>query len=191
MEAIDTVEEYISRFPPKIRQILEQIRETIRNAAPDADEKISYGMPTFTLAGNLVHFAAFKTHIGFYPVPGGVEAFKDRLAGYRSGKGSVRFPLNEPMPLELIRDVVGFRVRENLERAGKKKASRTSQSGPVFLAGLSAPASRALAGRGIATAAQLAAFTEKEILDLHGIGKSSIPILKKALADAGLDFRAR
>ncbi len=190
MEAADAVDEYISRFPPEIRRILEQVRETIRKAAPDAAEKISYGMPTFALAGNLVHFAAFKTHIGFYPVPSGIEAFNDRLAGYRGGKGSVRFPLDQPMPLELIRDVVLFRVRENQEKAGKKKVLKASQTGPVFLAGLPAPARRALARRGISTADQLAAFTEKEIQDLHGIGKTVMPILKNALEHAGLAFRA-
>ena len=116
-----TIDEYIAGFPPDVQEILESIRMTIREAAPDADETISYQMPTFTLKGNLVHFAAFKKHIGFYPIPTGIEAFKDELSAYVCGKGSVQFPLDNPMPLDLIRRIVEFRVRENLEKAAAKK----------------------------------------------------------------------
>ena len=97
---------------------------TIRKVAPDAEETIKYQMPTFTLKGNLVHFAAFKKHIGFYPVPSGIEEFKDELSVYEGGKGSVRFPLDQPIPFGLISRIVAFRVKENLEKAaakGKKK----------------------------------------------------------------------
>jgi len=120
-----TIDEYIAGFPPDVQDILQKIRMTIREAAPDAQETISYQMPTFTLKGNLVHFAAFKSHIGFYPVPTGIEAFKDELAVYKQGKGSVQFPLDQPIPYELIGRIVTFRVQENLAKAAAKgKKSR-------------------------------------------------------------------
>jgi Uncharacterized conserved protein len=111
--AYKTIDEYISQFPPEIQERLKKLREVIKEAAPDAEEKISYQMPTFTLHGNLVHFAAFKKHIGFYPTPRGIYAFKDELAPYESGKGSVQFPLDKPLPYELIRKIVKARVAEN------------------------------------------------------------------------------
>jgi uncharacterized protein YdhG (YjbR/CyaY superfamily) len=118
------IDDYIAGFPPDVRQILEQVRATIRGAAPGAEETISYQIPTFRLEGNLVHFAAFKKHIGFYPAPAGIDEFKDELSRYKGGKGSVQFPLDKPMPFDLIRRVVEFRVKENLVKAetrGKKK----------------------------------------------------------------------
>ena len=115
----NTIDEYIDAFPKDIRFILEKIRKTIRRAAPEAFEAISYQMPTFKLNGNLVHFAAYKNHIGFYPVPSGIEAFKGELAPYIAGKGTLRFPLDKPIPYDLIEKVVTFRVKENL--AKKKK----------------------------------------------------------------------
>ncbi len=116
-----TIDEYIAEFPLEIQQILQQIRTVIKEAAPQATEKISYQMPTFFLKGNLVHFAAFKSHIGFYPVPSGIEKFKEELSQYKGGKGSVQFPLDEPIPYDLIRRITLFRVEENLELAKKKK----------------------------------------------------------------------
>lgn len=119
-----TIDEYIAGFPQEVQEILQKIRQTIRAAAPDAEEKISYQMPTFTLNGNLVHFAAFKNHIGLYPAPTGIEKFKKELAAYQSAKGSVRFPLDKPIPFALIGKITRFRVKENLARAkakGKKK----------------------------------------------------------------------
>jgi len=116
-----TIDKYIAGFPPDVQEILENIRATIREAAPDAVETISYQMPTFTLKGNLVHFAAFKKHIGFYPAPTGIEAFKDELSVYEGGKGSVQFPLDQPMPLDLIRRIVEFRVKENLAKARSRR----------------------------------------------------------------------
>ena len=119
--AAKTIDEYIAAFPPDIQAILQKIRAIVRAAAPEAQEAISYQMPTFKLHGNLVHFAAFKNHIGFYPVPSGIEQFKEELAPYVGGKGSVRFPLDKPIPYDLIEKVVKFRINENLENAGKKK----------------------------------------------------------------------
>lgn len=119
-----TIDEYIAGFPDDVQAILQKIRITVREAAPQAQETIKYRMPTFTLKGNLVHFAAFKNHIGFYPIPTGIEAFKQDLSVYKQGKGSVQFPLDQPIPYDLIGRIVAFRVKENLEKAaakGKKK----------------------------------------------------------------------
>lgn len=116
-----TIDQYIAGFPPEVQEILQEIRMTIEEAAPGAQETIKYRMPTFTLKGNLVHFAAFKQHIGFYPVPSGIEAFKEDLSPYKVGKGSVQFPLDKPIPLDLIRRIVEFRVKENLARAEAKR----------------------------------------------------------------------
>ena len=120
-----SIDEYIATFPAEIQKILQEIRATIRDVAPDAQEKISYQMPTFTLNGNLVHFAAFKKHIGFYPTPSGTQEFQDELSTYKAAKGSVQFPLDKPMPLALIRKIVAFRVAENLQKveikSGRKK----------------------------------------------------------------------
>ena len=119
-----TIAEYIAAFPDEIQEILEKIRMTIRQAAPEAQETVSYQMPTFTLKGILVHFAAHKKHIGFYPTPTGIEKFKKELSFYEGAKGSVQFPLEKPIPYELISKIVKFRVKENLEKAaakGKKK----------------------------------------------------------------------
>ncbi len=119
-----SIDEYIAGFPPEVQAILEKVRKTIRTAAPDAEEAIKYQMPTFALKGNLVHFAAFKNHVGFYPAPTGIEEFKNELSVYQGGKGSVQFPLDKPIPFALISRIVKYRVKENLARAkakGKKK----------------------------------------------------------------------
>ncbi len=120
----ETIDEYIAGFPPDVQEILERIRRTIRAAAPDAEEAISYQMPTFRLKGNLVHFAAFKHHIGFYPTPTGIARFKADLAAYAGGKGSVKFPLDQPIPYDLITRIVAFRVKENLEQAEGRKQKK-------------------------------------------------------------------
>jgi uncharacterized protein YdhG (YjbR/CyaY superfamily) len=116
----NTIDEYIALFDEDVQARLHQLRDTIRAAAPEAAEKIAYQMPTFYLYGNLVHFAAFAHHIGFYPVPSGIEAFRDELAPYKQGKGSVQFPLDKPLPLDLVRRIVAFRVAENLAAAEAK-----------------------------------------------------------------------
>jgi uncharacterized protein YdhG (YjbR/CyaY superfamily) len=119
-----TIDEYIAGFPPEIRALLQEIRMTIREAAPDAEEAISYQMPTFRLHGNLVHFAAFKNHIGFYPAPTGIDEFREELAAYKGSKGAVQFPLDKPLPLDLIRRIVQFRVQENLAKAQAKRKKK-------------------------------------------------------------------
>ncbi|MCI9844530.1 iron chaperone [Flavobacterium pectinovorum] len=115
-----TIAQYIGGFPNDIQEILEKIRMTIHEAAPDAKEKISYSMPAFEQNGILVYSAAFKNHIGLYALPSGHEAFKEALSKYKSGKGSVQFPLNQPIPLDLITKIVKFRVNENLEKVKNK-----------------------------------------------------------------------
>jgi uncharacterized protein YdhG (YjbR/CyaY superfamily) len=112
-----TIDEYIAGFPDDVQKILTRIRTTVHEAAPDAEEAISYQMPTFKLHGNLVHFAAFQYHIGFYPIPSGIKAFKEEFSASKSGKGSVQFPLDQPIPYDLIRRIVKFRVHENREKA--------------------------------------------------------------------------
>jgi len=117
------IDEYIADFPPDVQKLLQKMRMTIRKAAPQAEEAIKYGIPTFTLNGNLVHFGGYKSHIGFYPAPRGIEKFKKELSRYEGGKGTVQFPFDEPLPIDLITKIVKFRVSQNLEytRARKKK----------------------------------------------------------------------
>jgi uncharacterized protein YdhG (YjbR/CyaY superfamily) len=111
-----TIDECIKTFPEDVQGILERMRQTVRKAAPEAIEAISYQMPTFKLNGkNLVHFAGYKNHIGFYPVPSGIKAFKKELSRYKGGKGSVQFPLDKPIPYDLVRKIVMFRVSENMK----------------------------------------------------------------------------
>ena len=117
----ETIDEYIANFPKHIQNILEEVRATIRKAAPDAQEAIKYAIPTFVQNGNLVHFAAFKNHIGFYPAPRALEEFKKELSAYEGSKGTVKFPLDSPVPLPLICKIVKYRVKQNLEKAKTKK----------------------------------------------------------------------
>jgi uncharacterized protein YdhG (YjbR/CyaY superfamily) len=112
------IDEYIAAFPGDVQKKLQQMRTAIRKAAPEAEEAISYAIPTFKFHGNLVHFAAFKKHIGFYPAPRAIEAFKKELSVYEGGKGTVQFPLDKPLPLSLISKIVKFRVKSNRERKG-------------------------------------------------------------------------
>jgi uncharacterized protein YdhG (YjbR/CyaY superfamily) len=116
-----TIDEYIAGFPAETQKVLAQLRALIKATAPGATESISYAIPTFDLNGrHLVHFAGYERHIGFYPIPSGIEAFKEELKPYKQGRGSVRFPLDRPLPVDLIRRIVEFRVRENTERQGRK-----------------------------------------------------------------------
>ena len=117
-----TIDEYISTFPEDVQEVLQQLRQIIRQAAPDAEEAISYQMPTFKLHGNLVHFAAFRNHIGFYPAPSGIEAFDQELAPYLVSKGSIRFPKDQPLPFDLVSRIVQHRVQENLAKRKNRKS---------------------------------------------------------------------
>lgn len=115
-----TIDEYILNYPPEVQEVLKTLRKVIKEAAPEAEERMSWQMPTFYLHGNLVHFAAHKNHIGFYPAPSGIETFKDEISQYKWAKGSVQFPLSKPMPYELIGRIVKFRVAENIKDAESK-----------------------------------------------------------------------
>jgi len=121
MDKPNNIDEYISIFPGEVQEILEQIRAAIKEAAPQATELISYGMPAFKLNGILVWFAAYSKHIGFYPHSSGILAFKKELSVYKGGKGSVQFPLDKPVPLDLISEIVKFRLIEDMHKAKLKK----------------------------------------------------------------------
>lgn len=213
------IDGYIAGFPKDIQIILNKIRDVIRKAAPESEETINYGIPTFTLEGNLVHFAAYKNHLGFYPAPSGIKAFQKELSIYKGSKGAVQFPLNKPLPVNLISRIVKFRVKENLKKAEIKKLLKVksgkslriclkghkyykSSDCPVcpvcerdkkpedgFLSLLGAPARRALENSSITTLRKLSYLSEKEILKLHGMGPGSIPILRSALREKGLSFK--
>ena len=173
-----SIDEYIAKSPQQARKPLQLVRLTVRKAASAAEETISYGMPAFKYKGKvIIYFAGYKNHIGVYATPSGHLAFQKELSAYKRGRGSVQFPLNQPMPLDLISRIVRFRMKQ--------------QNEPVsdFLNGLSAPARRALQSSGIKTAQDLAKHSEAEILKLHGIGKTAIPILQKALKEKGLGFK--
>lgn len=126
----NTIDDYISQFSPELQELMGQMRKTIKDAAPNATEKISYSMPTFYLNGNLVHFAAFKNHIGFYPGAEGVAFFQDRFQteGYTFSKGAVQFPHNRPLPLDLVSEITRFRVSQNEAQTGKKKTDPSSRN---------------------------------------------------------------
>jgi len=121
---IKSIDEYILKFPAEIQETLEMLRKVIKESAPDVKEKISYQMPTFVLHGNLVHFAAYKNHIGFYPTPSAIDKFRQELSEYKGAKGSVQFPIDKTLPYELISRIVKFRVEENIEKAEDKLKSK-------------------------------------------------------------------
>ncbi len=121
----DSIDAYIAQFPPEVQQKLQALRQVIRQSAPEATEKISWQMPTFFLHGNLVHFAAHQKHIGFYPGAEGIQAFQEKLSAYKTSKGAVQFPFNQPLPSELVGEIVRYRAAQNVkwaeEKASKKK----------------------------------------------------------------------
>ena len=119
-----TVDEYMADFPTDVKKRMQQLRKTIKAAAPKAEEVISYQMPGYKYLGMLVYFAAYKNHIGFYPAPSGIEAFKKELSVYEGAKGSIKFPIDQPLPLALVTRIVKFRVKENLDKAAVKKAKK-------------------------------------------------------------------
>ncbi|MDB5255840.1 MAG: hypothetical protein JWM14_535 [Chitinophagaceae bacterium] len=209
-KTINAIDLYIAEFPAATQKLLRQVCDTIRKAAPEAEEKIGYGIPTFVLHGNLVHFAGYKHHIGFYPGASGIATFSKEMASYKQSKGAVQFPLDQPLPFTLITKITKFRVKQNTEKE-KKKSLRTCPQGHTyykstdcptcptceakrkpetgFLAKLSAPARRALEGKKIKTLKQLAKFSETDLLELHGLGPGSIPTLRSALKEEGLAFK--
>lgn len=121
---VETIDAYIKQFPEDVQEKLAQMREVIRNAAPKAEEAMKYAIPTFVQEGNLVHFAAFKNHIGFYPAPSALVEFKKELSRYKGSKGAVQFPLDQPLPLALVKRIVKYRIKENLVRAKIKQKKK-------------------------------------------------------------------
>ena len=119
------VDRYISGFPENVRELLGQLRHIIREAAPDAEEVISYQMPAYKLYGMLVYFAGYKNHIGFYPTSSGITAFRQELSAYKGAKGTVQFPLDKPLPLDIIKKIVAFRIAENLQKKESKRGKRS------------------------------------------------------------------
>lgn len=205
-----TIDEYHASLPTDIQKILQQLRQTIKQVAPQATEIISYNIPTFKLNKNLVHYAAYKGHIGFYPTSSPLTVFKDELADFKTSKGAIQFPIDKPLPTTLIKKIVKYRIEQDNETTSNKKKLRTCKNGhqyfkssdcptcPIceeakrpksgFLALLAAPARRALEYADIKTLKQLSKYSVNEILKLHGIGKTAIPILKRELSNAGLQF---
>jgi uncharacterized protein YdhG (YjbR/CyaY superfamily) len=206
-----SIDSYISTFPKEMQKLLVDLRNIIKKAAPAAEEIISYNMPAFKQNGILVYFAGYKNHIGFYPSSSGIKAFQNELTNFKNSKGAVQFPLDKPLPVQLISKIVTFRKKENLDKAKLKNKKRTCSKGHVFskssdcpacpicsqlrkplkgfLTTVSAPARRALESKGIKTEVQLSKFTQAEILRWHGIGKTSIPKLKNALKEKKLTFK--
>lgn len=178
-----SIDAYIRGFPASTQKLLNQIRSTIRKAAPGASEKISYGIPTFFLNENLVHFAGYDKHIGFYPGGAGIEVFADELAAFETSKGTVRFPIDRPLPLRLVTKIVRFRVSQAAQKASAKKPT------PAPFPSLAAPAERALKKAGITTIKQLARFSEGDIKAMHGIGPNAMTRLKQAMRAAGVTFQ--
>ena len=121
------IDEFIAAYPKDIQQMLKELRTTIKKAAPEAEEAIKYGIPTFVQNGNLVHFAAYKEHIGFYPAPSAIREFKKELSKYGQSRGAIRFPLDKPLPLSLVTKMVKFRVKENMLKAAAKKKNKPAR----------------------------------------------------------------
>ncbi len=172
MRTARSVDDYIRGFPEPTQKLLRQMRRTVRSAAPEATEAIKYGIPTFVLNGNLVHFGGFEHHVSFFPTLSPMKAFKRELAKYEQSRGTVRFPLDQPLPLDLIRKIVLFRVAE----------------GDPFH-DLPAPARRALTRAGITSIRQLSRKSEREVSELHGMGPVAVKKLRIILRRAGLKFR--
>ena len=176
MRLARTIDEHIRGLPGSTQRLLRQMRRTIRAAAPETTETISYGIPTFKLDGkNLVHFAGYKHHIGFYPGSEAIRVFKAEFARYKTSKGTVQFPIDKPLPLALVRKIVLYRV-----------ATSTPPDPFVIVAG---PARRAMANAGIDSVKQLARRTERQVANLHGMGPTALSKLKALLRKNRLKFK--
>ncbi|MDH7460808.1 DUF1801 domain-containing protein [Chitinophagaceae bacterium 26-R-25] len=199
MNKAENIDAYIAAFPADVQKLLEKVRKTVQKAAPKAKEVISYGMPAFEQNGKLVYFAGYKNHIGFYPTASGIANFQKEIQSFKNSKGAIQFPLDKPLPVDLIKQIVQFRIAETEQKAALKKTANkapvkktTEKSKPAdkdFLSTLGAPARRALENNGITTLQKLSKYKEKEILAFHGMGPSTMPKLRTALAEKGLAFR--
>lgn len=205
------IDEYISAFPKGTQIQLQTIRNIIKNAAPDAEELISYAMPTYKLHGNLVHFAGYKNHIGFYPAPSGIINFEKELAAYKTSKGAIQIPIGEQIPKGLIEEIVRFRIAENIKKNEATKSKKKCPNGHSYFKSsdcptcpiceqnkkpkegllqlLGAPARRALEKIEITNVKDLIQYSEKEIAALHGLGPSTVKILKEHLLQHKLSFK--
>jgi uncharacterized protein YdhG (YjbR/CyaY superfamily) len=204
------IDDYIASFPISTQKLLKQIRDTVAKAAPNASESIKYAMPTFEYFGNLVHFAAYKNHIGFYPSPSGLMAFQQEINAYPNSKGAVKFPLGKPLPLSLISKIVKFRLLENENKAKQKQKksnkknhllyqddhsdaaaiiNKKSTSKEKFMQVLPTSAQRALRNKKIISLQILANYTEQEVLLLNGVSQTSMFKLKAALSEVQLSFK--
>lgn len=209
--AFTTIDDYISAYPAATQKLLQKVRAVIRKAAPDAEEKISYAIPTFYFHGNLVHFAGYDHHIGFYPGANGIAVFNKKLASYKGAKGSVQFPLDQSIPYDIIAEIVTFRYEENKLKAQPKKAVRTCKNGhqyykssdcptcPIceakkkpateWMTNFGAPARRAFENAGIKSLKQFAKHSQDEIAELHGIGPNAMSKLKTIMKKQNIDFK--
>lgn len=172
-----SIDEHISNQSKTLQSLLRILRTTIRKAAPEAEETISYGIPTFRLHGNLVHFAGYENHIGFYPGPAAIRVFKRELVPYKTSKGAIQFPIDKPLPLQLVTKIVQFRIKVNLEKDN------------ALFPKISVPALRALQSVHIKTLKDLSKWSEDKLLELHGMGPSTILILRAALKAKRLSFK--
>lgn len=182
MNTYTTIDEYLSNFENPHLKLLKQMRKIIQKAAPDATECIKYGMPTYVLHSNLVHFAGNLHHIGFYPTPAPIVHFADALKPYVCSKGAIQFPIDQPLPEKLISQIVAFRVDACLKKA------KPSVKESVFNK-LAAPAQRALAAEKITTLKKLASYKEETIKNLHGMGPAAMKQLITLLQENGMAFK--
>lgn len=172
---MNEIDAYIAGYSGEVRERLETLYALIREEAPQTTQRICMSMPTFDLGGKwFVHFAGYDKHIGFYPQPDGIEAFKEQLSGYKTAKGSVQFPNNKPMPYDLIREMIRYKLA-----AYEKANARTPLE--ALLEKLSKPAARAIQNEGITELSQLAGYSDAELLSWHGLGKASLPVIRAAL----------
>lgn len=204
--------QYIKSVPEEAQKTFLQLYKMIADLLPTAEQVISYGILTFKHQGKpVVYCAGFKKHVSMYPAPTGHSDFAEDFKGYKTGKGTVQFPLDKPLPVKLVTKIVKHRLQETQEKLEQKRTLRTCSNGhkfyktsdcptcPIceaqqkpadgFLSLLGAPARRALVNNGITTLSQLAAHSEKEILAFHGMGKASLPVLRQALSKEGLGFK--
>lgn len=209
---ITSIDAFIASAPPESREKMKQLRSLLKRLAPQAEETIAYGIPTLKLNGNLVHFSGYKSHLGFYPGADGIEHFHKEISGYKSAKGSVQFPLNEPLPVQLITEILKFRIAQQMAKTKVPKSKeRVCKNGHVFiktsdcptcpkceqmkkpaqglLASVSAPARRALEAAGIHQVKDLRRFSESDVMALHGIGRKVMLIIREIMSDAGIDFK--
>ncbi len=205
------VDAYIAKFPPATQAKLQALRELILKTVPEAEEVISYGMPAYKVNTILVFFAGYANHIGFYPTGAGIAAFQKEISGYKNSKGAVQFEIDKKLPLTLIKKMVKYRQAQDAAKASKKKILKTCRKGHQFykssdclscpecektnkakakmFASFSAPARRALKTAGIQNIKQLSTFSQEDILNLHGIGKTSLPKLRLLLKQEDLAFK--